>query len=170
MTARFHIREADASERNFVSDTLSGMMWPLLPEERKRDAEEAETATMVRRHVDFILDSEGAVALIAEDAGGERVGVLLMGERRHIFTGGYEGFVHYVFVVPGSRLDGVGGQLLSEAEQLARRRNYVFLNLEIMVQNHPMQSLARSLRYQEEYVGYRKFLDGEGANEDRTGA
>lgn len=162
MTATIKIRVAGAGDRDFVRNTLSRMMWSLLSPERKPYTNECETAEMVASHVDFVL-AAGGVALIAEREDGKPVGVLLMGERRHLFTGVNEGFVHYLYVAPGSRRAGVGRRLLCEAELLCRRKNYVFVNFETMAQNRPMRVLAMSLQYQEEYVAYRKFL----AEEDR---
>ena len=154
----FQIREGGSADRSFVVKTLSGMMWPLLPPQRRDASSEANTESITRAHVEFVLNLDGAVVLIAESEVGHRVGVLLMTERTHLFTGVSEAFVHYLFVAREWRRDGVGEKLLREAEQVAVRLGYSFLNLEAMVHNQPMRALVSSLGYQEEYLGYRKPL------------
>lgn len=165
MASSLSIRAAAASDREFVCGTLSEMMWPLLPADRKTNTDEATTKALVRNHVDFLLEGEGVAVLIAQGDAGERLGILLLGERRHLFTGEREGFVHYLFVASHARRAGVARQLLAEAERLARSRDYVFLNFEVLAQNDPMRTVAASLGYEDEYLGYRKSLTRVGAEE-----
>lgn len=156
--ARVTVRNAVRQDYQFIWVVTPKMVWELMSAERRAGVDEENSAELVRRHVDALLPTEGTSVFVAVDQRGKHIGVLLMGERRHLFTGSYEGFVYYVYVDPQYRLKGVGRRLLAEAERTSRERQYEFLNLEVMATNNAMQALMASCGYSEEYVGFTKSL------------
>lgn len=107
---------------------------------------------------DILLERPGNQVVVAEDAAGERVGLLWFGINRNLITGEDEAWVYNVTVVPEHRRKGIGRKLIEHAEELAREGGFAILGLMVSSHNAGARALYEALRFESTNLLMRKRL------------
>jgi GNAT superfamily N-acetyltransferase len=105
--------------------------------------------------------SPGASILVAESAGGERVGFVHVHEEEDYYAGPCA-HIGDVVVAPDWQGRGVGKALLSAAEQWAREAGYGLVTLNVFLNNEQARAVYQRAGYNAETVRYVKFLGSSG--------
>jgi len=83
----------------------------------------------LRADIESNLESGRFLALLAEDESGTAVGVLTLSKSFALYAGGEYGTIDEMYVRPGHRGSGVGGQLVQAAVAIAREKGWYRLDV-----------------------------------------
>ena len=97
--------------------------------------------------LEILLERPGNRIIIAEDAAGERLGLLWFGINRNMISGEEEAWVYNVTVVPGQQGRGIGQRIMQHAEEMARAGGFRILGLMVSSHNQPAIRLYEKLAF-----------------------
>lgn len=140
----YRLRAATAADEPFIRRLVLETSWEFLPEDvRGRLTRSEITAALEATHA-ALRGGEAGRLVIAEDAAGNRAGLLWVGASRNLVTGEDELWIYHLGVVPEHRRRGLGRYLLAHAEQLAREAGYPAVTLMVAEGNEPARQLYAS--------------------------
>ena len=158
LTGAVVIRPAEASDSEFVAGMAHALLengspaWP--DPARFTQGFGAVLADAVARQ------DEQAPVLIAEGAGGLRLGFISLKTVEHI--GGIRRcHVADLAVIEEARRMGIGRELMKAAEAWARGQGISLISLDVWATNEPAQAFYTELGYRPEALNLIKALDGE---------
>lgn len=142
MDVRF--RQARPSDLSLLFERVIETSWNDLPAWARDVYTRPEIAGQVQQTVETLLRGRWNVIIIAENDAGENVGHVWIGETRDSYTGATRGYVYDIYVAPEARGEGLGRQLLNEAEERSRRRGHRELGLTVSPENETARHLYES--------------------------
>lgn len=153
-------RPATQADDPFFREVEFQTTWHSLDEEdrsrlKPQEVKEALTATH-----ELLLSRDGNQVFIAEDAQGNRVGLLWFGVNRNLVSGEDEAWVYNVSVVKEHQGRGIGKKLMEYAETVAREGGFRVLGLMVSSHNIPARALYEKLGFRPTNVVMRKPLKG----------
>ncbi|HSB35336.1 MAG TPA: GNAT family N-acetyltransferase [Thermoanaerobaculia bacterium] len=158
MTAgRVRIRNARHDDRAFVVDAAGRLEeFGVPPGRTPGEIVAGERRTLLRY---FAMPSDSEALLVAEGAGGERLGFAFLEAATDYFTGEAHGHVGILAVAREAEGTGAGKELLAAAEAWSRRRGYRRLTLNVFEANRHARDVYEHVGYAAETLRYVKPLD-----------
>ncbi len=145
-------------DRSFFREMEFLTTWESLdPVDRER-LTRAEVREALDLTHEILLERPGNRIVIAENAAGERVGLLWFGINRNVISGEEEAWVYNVSVVPGQQGRGIGRMLMAHAEELARSGGFRSVGLMVSNHNSPAIGLYQKLAFRTTNLVMRKTL------------
>ena len=108
---------------------------------RRHLGEKMSSEAEYGERIEFLLDDPETDFLVALDGTGRCSGFLQQRYRRSIWSDGGDAYLEDLFVVDGSRRQGLGGRLVEMAVDRARTRGCVRLTLNTMEPNLDARAL-----------------------------
>lgn len=157
MKSEVRIRPASAADREFIISLMPRLV-EFGPPRWRDPAQMSETDTRII--VGSLLDpSQGTDIFIAEDAGGNALGLIHLHPATEHYNKEEHGHVEDLIVSKEGEGRGVGRALLEKAEEWARSRGYRWLTLNVFAENSRARELYKRLGYGEDIVKCVKELD-----------
>ncbi len=156
--ASLRFRPATAADEQFFRKIEFSTTWSSLDPEDRRSLGRSHVEDALEETVAILRARQGNHVIIAENAEGERVGLLWYGCNRNLVTGEEEAWIYNVSVVDDCQGRGYGGQLVRHAEALARKDGYRVLGLMVASHNEPARRLYERLEFQASNFLMRKRL------------
>lgn len=143
--AELHLRLAEAGDEDFILGLTERFVDFELPPWRKR----SECAAGIRRDLTHHLREEppGSYLFVAEDAEGERVGLLHMQKVADVLTGRSNAHISDLAVAHGRDGQGIGRALLAYAEDWAREHACALVTLHVFPGNARGRHLYEAAGY-----------------------
>jgi ribosomal protein S18 acetylase RimI-like enzyme len=132
--------------------------WHSLDEEERRRLRPQDVRDALGATHELLLARDGNQVFVAENAAGERVGLLWLGLNRNLVSGEEEAWVFNVSVVPEHQRKGVGREMMEYAERLARKQGFRVLGLLVSCHNEPARALYEKLGFRPTNIMMRKDL------------
>lgn len=146
--SEIRFRPATKADDAFFRELELETTWTSLdPSDRER-FRRADVREALHLTHELLLARPGNQVIVAENAEGDRVGLLWFGVNRNLITGEDEAWVYNVTVVPAHRRLGVGKKLIEHAEVLARQGGFSILGLMVSSHNDAARKLYESLEFQ----------------------
>jgi ribosomal protein S18 acetylase RimI-like enzyme len=152
------IRKARRKDFDFILGlSVATLRDELTPYERER-ASASKLVGIMTKNLRRLMAASGMLTFVAETAGGERAGFIMVGRSASVFTDQQQAFVYDVAVAPPFRRRGIGRLLMERAEAHAREQNMGFITLMVDCANAAARSLYAQLGYEDSKVLMRKLL------------
>lgn len=146
--SEIRFRPATKADDAFFRELELETTWTSLdPADRER-FRRADVREALHLTHELLLARPGNQVIVAENAEGDRVGLLWFGVNRNLITGEDEAWVYNVTVVPEHRRQGVGKKLIEHAEALARQSGFAILGLMVSSHNDAARTLYESLKFE----------------------
>ncbi|MFY9551295.1 MAG: GNAT family N-acetyltransferase [Thermoanaerobaculia bacterium] len=158
MTAgRASVRNARPDDRAFVMEAAGRLgEFGAPPGRTASEIVGGETRTLSRF---FAAPSETEALLVAEGAGGERLGFVFLEGAKDYFTGEPHGHVGILAVSREAEGTGAGRALLEAAESWSRGRGYRRVTLNVFAGNRHARDVYEHVGFAAETLRYVKRLD-----------
>jgi ribosomal protein S18 acetylase RimI-like enzyme len=151
-------RRASRSDDAFFRQVELQTTWESLrPADQERLGQATVREALSVTH-ELLLQRPGTEVVIAEDEAGERVGLLWFGVNRNLVTGEDEAWIYNISVLPEHQGKGYGKQIMSHAEELARRGGFSVIGLMVSSHNERAQRLYEAFAYEPTNLLMRKRL------------
>jgi ribosomal protein S18 acetylase RimI-like enzyme len=156
--SHLRFRTATKADDRFFREVEFRTTWESLGPEDQQRLKPSDVREALEETHELLLARPGNQVLVAEDEGGERVGLLWFGINRNLVTGEDEAWVYNVTVVPEHRSKGVGKLLMRHAEQLATEGGFHTLGLMVSSHNDRARALYEKLEFRATNLVMRKHL------------
>lgn len=156
-------RQARPADISLLFERVAETSWHDLPEWARDVYTRAEISGQVQQTVETLLRGRWNVIIVAENEAGENVGHVWLGETRDSYTGATRGYVYDIYVAPAARGEGLGRNLLDQAEERSRRRGHRELGLTVSPDNEAAHQLYESAGFTTERLMMTKPIDRERA-------
>jgi ribosomal protein S18 acetylase RimI-like enzyme len=156
------IREADlARDKPALLSFIMGSQvfeYAIEPNRRLDEPVAAEHFDKLTAH----LAEHGGVMFVAEDDGGALLGWSVVGEiKGEAFVVAEErnfAYIFELFVVEGTRGQGVGRALIAPCEEWAKAKNFKTIQIGVLAGNHRAAKIYREAGYSDYAIELRKYL------------
>ena len=158
MVEGIQIRKARRKDFDFIlALSVETLSEELTPYERARTSP-SKLVGIMSKNLRRLMAAAGMVTLVAETAGGERAGFIMVGRSASVFTDQQQAFVYDVAVAPAFRRRGIGRMLMERAEAHAREQKMGYITLMVDCRNAPARTLYEQLGYEDGRILMRKLL------------
>ena len=147
-----HIRRAEDRDIPWILQSTIETARSDIPLDEKDLLEGLDWESTFKSSAKAVMDDPGTEVYVAEGVGGERMGYLVVGCAKTMFTPLEFGFVYDIYVEERFRRRGVGKRLLQLAEDFCRKRGLKKLKLEVSANNRPGLTLYNSSGFSPERV------------------
>ena len=154
--SELRFRPATRADDAFFREMEFHTTWESIDAEDRRRLRPAEVRETLKVTHEILLDRPGNQLIVAENAAGDRVGLLWFGINRNLVTGEDEAWVYNVSVVPEHQGKGYGRLLMEHAEALARAGGFHTLGLMVSSHNERARALYERLSFRASNVVMRK--------------
>ena len=158
MVEGIQIRKAGRKDFEFIlALSVETLSEELTPYDRERTSP-TKLVSIMSKNLRRLMAASGMVTLVAETAGGEQAGFVMVGRSASVFTDQQQAFVYDVAVARPFRRRGIGRALMERAEAHAREQKMGFITLMVDCRNAAARSLYAQLGYEDGRILMRKLL------------